>query len=169
MNAAAYALRFGATFLLLWLALEVLRASPIEPALLREMFLDVAASLLGLFGGQVDVAGRALVSADVHLRIVRGCEGAEALVLTAAAVLALPRVTQRERAVALACALLLGWLLCVVRLLLLFLTLQHWPEHWEPMHGLVSPLLPVLVLLLAFHSWTRRVASRAGETFHDDR
>ena len=167
MSATLYALRFASAFVLLWLGVEVLRASPLEPVLLRDAFLDVAAAALGLLGEQVHAVGRTLASSDVHLRIVRGCEGAEALVLIAAAVIALPALALRMRLLLLMLALLLGWALCVLRLLLLFLTLRYQPAQWELVHGLVAPLLPVLVILLAFDFWTRSIAERrAGALEH---
>lgn len=155
MTPGRYAVRFAAAFLLLWLAVEVLRASPLEPLLLRVAFLEIAATLLGLSGASVEVIGRALLSADAQLRIVRGCEGAESLALLTAAIVALPRDVVRRRIMLLVAGLLLGWALCILRLLLLFLTLQHSPAHWELVHGFIAPLLPLTVLVLAFHLLTR--------------
>jgi exosortase family protein XrtM len=107
---------------------------------------------------QVRCDDRSLVSVHARLRIVRGCEGTEILLLLAAAVFAYP-ASLRHRTTGLLIGAGLAWLLSAARLALLFWALRQSPGHWEALHGVVAPLLPVICVGLYFLYWSSTGAS----------
>lgn len=114
----------------------------------------------------VHLEGRSLVSSGSRLRITRGCEGVEMLMLLAAGILAFPAAAQ-HRAKGLVIGGALVYVLTVARLLLLHYTLQWSPGAWQALHGLILPLAPVILVALYFLHWSAAVsASRSDAVAH---
>lgn len=160
MSAASFAWRFALAFALLTLGVEVLRQSPLEPALLQYGFLQPAAALLNLLmpltaDPAVVAMDRALISASARLNVVRGCEGIETICLSIAALLAFP-ANPRSRALGLVLGIGLAWMLCVIRLSALHATLGNAVIWWPAIHGVIAPLLPVACVGVFIAWWMPR-------------
>lgn len=145
--------RFGLTFVVLFAlmagAFEATRGSVFECFVVDDMILIPTAAVINTVspGERVELMGRALVSGGGHwrLHVTRGCEGIELLLLLAAAIVALPASLHRKLRGLLVGSLLV-YLLTVGRLVLLDYTLRYAPAAWAAMHGLLMPLVPVIVL-----------------------
>ncbi|HKT73934.1 MAG TPA: hypothetical protein VJQ47_13665, partial [Steroidobacteraceae bacterium] len=147
--------------------LEALRGTLFENFLVERAICEPAALLLDvqLPHEGVRCTGRALASLHAQVRIVRGCEGTEILLLLVAAILAYgaplrPTVVGLLIGTALSCAS------GAARLTLLFWTLRFSRGSWEAVHGVVAPLLPVICVGLYFLHWlsaTGASSARAQE------
>lgn len=165
-------LRFGLTFLLLFAllagAFEASRGSVFERFVVEGLILAPTVGLINAITPRdpVRLAGRTLVSGTTKLHVTRGCEGIELLLLLFAAIAAFPAyVMQRVRG--LLFGSLLAYLLSIARLVALDFTLRYASGAWEAMHGLIMPLLPVIVMTLYFLRWSDsggsiQQADRAG-------
>ena len=157
--AKAALLRFGIRFLLLTLALlgalEAAHGTKLEALVVERAICQPSARFLGLLmpAEGVRCVNRSLVSQHVQLRIVRGCEGTETLLLLTAALLAYP-ASLKHRAVGVAVGAILSWILSVARLSFLFAALRYSASNWEAVHGTLASLLPVLVIGVYFLHWT---------------
>lgn len=158
MSPWAFAGRFLAGFAALSTLAELARLSPLEPVLLRMLLLEPAARLLNLVGSPAEVYGRSLVGENAQLNILRGCDGLETLTLSIAAIAAFP-VKGSSRLGPLVGAVLLGWVLCILRIAGLFWALRNVPLAWPAIHGALAPLLPVAVLSAFFAWWVRSRSS----------
>lgn len=153
-----FALVFALLFLLLASAFEAVRGTPAEESAVRAVLLQPTATLIDTLTPQerVVVIGRTLKCAQgPSLRVTRGCDGIEMLLLLTAAVLAYP-AAWRRRVAGLLLGLPLAGVLAVLRLLVLHYTLRYSPGAWNALHGLVLPLSPVLLLTAYFLRWTNR-------------
>ncbi len=96
---------------------------------------------------------RALESPYARLRVVRGCEGIETMLLLVAAVFAYP-ATLRRRGRGLLIGVALAWALSVARLVFLYGTLRVSPDLFAVTHGLIAPLAPLALIGLYFLAWS---------------
>jgi exosortase/archaeosortase family protein len=82
----------------------------------------------------------------------------EILALLVAAICAYP-ASRRQRTIGLLVGTVVVDLLSVGRLAVLHYTLKYYPGSWEAMHGLVAPLVPVVLLGLYFSRWLAWVSA----------
>jgi exosortase/archaeosortase family protein len=106
----------------------------------------------------VTLNGRTLSTDRSSLRITRGCEGIEILLMLAAGILAFP-ASWRHRIIGLAWGVLLSELLSVSRIVALHYTLRHHPQAWESLHGLILPLAPIALVGIFYLRWTSVISS----------
>ena len=160
----AFALKFVLLFSLLLAAFEASRGSAIERFLVEDCILKPTMALIHVLAPNepIQLLGRTISSPTSHLRVTRGCEGVEILLLLVAALAAFPASWKmRARGFAIGCAL--SYLLSVSRLIALHFTLRDWPSAWEALHGLILPLGPIVIVTLYFLHWsaTARAPSAA--------
>lgn len=163
-----FAARFIVGYALLMGAFEATRGTAFERAVVEQGLLRPTVAVLRILAPteQVELVGRTLTSPGSRLRVVRGCEGVETLLLLVCAILAYP-APWRARARGLVLGALLAYLLSVSRLIALHLTLRHAPDLWETMHGLILPLAPVALIGVYFLRWSDGVArSLAAPSAH---
>lgn len=152
-------LRFGIRFILgfaiLTGAFEASRGSAFETFLVEDLILTPTAHLIDLLtpNEHVELIGRTLNSAGSHLRITRGCEGTEMLLLLLSAILAFP-TTLEHRVRGLLWGASLVYALTIMRLMALHYILRYCPSTWEALHGLVMPLAPIVVIGMYFLRWS---------------
>lgn len=154
-----FAGRFLLVFVLLFVAFEGIRDSEGGRFAIEGLVLMPTVALANRLtpATPVTLQDRSLVSARARLRILRGCEGTETVFLLWAAVLSFParwprRLTALLAGTALAYALVLG------RLLALLYGLGASAGTFGIVHGLLAPLIPVLVLAAYFRHWARGAA-----------
>jgi exosortase family protein XrtM len=159
-TALNFVLRFTVLFGLLFAALEGSRGSHLETAVIDDLVLTPTAALINLLSPSeaVRVDGRSLTTAGSVLRITRGCEGTEMLLLLAAGILAFP-ATPRHRVRGFCIGIAIVYALTLLRLILLHFTLRYSPRAWDLLHGVVLPLGPVLLLALYFLHWSAQYAT----------
>ncbi len=154
-SSLGFAIRFVAGFAVLAGAFEASRGTAVERFLVEDVILAPTEHLINMVtpGDHVELVGRTLVSPGARLRVTRGCEGVEMLLMLVAAVLSFPvNWAQRTRGLALGTVLAYG--LSVARLMALYYTLRYAPDAWESLHGLVLPLAPIIVIALYFLRWS---------------
>ena len=161
-----FALRFLLIFAILTLAFEWSRGSAFERFVVEDLVLAPSARLIDLALPQdgVKLDGRVLSTPRSALRITRGCEGIEILLLLSAALLAYP-APWRHRLAGLAWGAVLAEVLSVARIIALHYSLLRYPLDWESLHGLILPLAPIAVVGIFFLRWTATAAGkrRAGD------
>lgn len=110
---------------------------------------EVSGAALRIAGFEVEVTDRLIRKASLRFKIVPGCDGAEAIALLAAAVMASP-VSLRSRL----WFTLIGTLGLLVinlgRIVILFAIGVHYPRLLEQMH---YDLWPGIIIVLVFSSW----------------
>jgi exosortase family protein XrtM len=101
---------------------------------------------------EVIAKGTRLLSENVRLNVMKGCEGTEAIFMLVAAILACVRCPLKS-----AIGLLLGTLLIFIvnqiRVLALFLIAAHRQEWFEITHGYIAPLIIVSTVAIYFFQW----------------
>jgi exosortase family protein XrtM len=154
-NPLSFAIRFVLAFVILTAAFEASRGSTFERFVIEESVLVPTASLVSAIspGVILDRTSRTIAKGTARLHVTRGCEGIEMLFLLAAAILAYP-TDLRRRTIGLLIGSVLVFALSVARLTALVFTLRYWPGGWEAMHGLLMPLVPVVVIAAYFLYWS---------------
>ena len=163
LRAAAFPIRFFVLFAVLACASEAVRGGPGETAWVQHLFLQPTAALINALepGEHAVVAGRAIASQTSMLRVTRGCEGTELLLLLFGAILAYPAgLLIKTRGLIAGVALAYG--LGIARLLALHYPLSSAPHAWDALHGLVLPALPLALIALYFMSWSAAAAATTG-------
>ncbi|MDH4393267.1 MAG: archaeosortase/exosortase family protein [Aquabacterium sp.] len=112
---------------------------------------------------EVQAVGPRLVSAEVRLNVLNGCEGTDVLFLLLAGIAVAP-VGLRRRLVGLAIGLPLVFALNQARLIALFHALRHDTALFGLLHGTVAPLLLVAAVGLFFAWWLGRAPVQARAT-----
>jgi exosortase family protein XrtM len=151
----AFGLRFALGFLILTAAFEASRGTSFERFVIEESVLLPTAKVVNTIspGVTLERARRTIISGTARLHVTRGCEGIEMLFLLAAAILAYP-ASLRRRTQGLLIGSVLAFTLSVGRLTALIFTLRYWPDGWEAMHGLLMPLVPIIVIAAYFLYWS---------------
>jgi exosortase family protein XrtM len=160
-----FASLFAGLFALQFTAFEASRGSHFEKIVIEDLALTPTAALINWLAPAeaVRVDGHSLTTSNSVLRITRGCEGVEMLLLLTAGILAFPAST-RHRARGFCIGLVIVYALTITRLVLLHFTLRYSPRAWDMLHGLVLPLGPVLLIALYFLHWSVAGAQIAQPT-----
>jgi exosortase family protein XrtM len=150
-----FAFLFAGIFALQFVSFEASRGTSFEKFVIDDLVLTPTAALINHFAPAEDlrVDGRRLVTRNSALRITRGCEGVEMLLLLIAGILDFP-ASARHRIRGLGGGLILIYILTLTRLALLHFTLRYSPRAWDLLHGLILPLGPVLLVALYFLHWS---------------
>jgi exosortase family protein XrtM len=154
-NLLRFAFLFAGLFALQFAAFEASRGSYFEKIVIEDLALTPTAALINWFAPAEDVRvdSRTLTTSNSALRITRGSEGVEMLLLLTAGILAFP-ASMRHRARGFCIGLVVVYALTIARLVLLHFTLRYSPRAWDMLHGLVLPLGPVLLIALYFLHWS---------------
>lgn len=154
-----FALRFFVSFALLVGGFEAARGTRFERFVIEDLVIRPAAAVIhGLTpGDRVWVQGRMLASAQASLLVTRGCEGVEIVALLLAAIVAYP-ASAKQRLLGALVGFMLAYVLSVGRLAALYYAFQYQPGSWEAVHGVIAPLVPVILVALFYSRWTVWVA-----------
>lgn len=147
-------------FLLLFWLLQSLYLGPAgrlpERWLVEGLTVPLAATLLNQLdaGLGVSAQGSALEATGGGLRVLRGCEGTDVMLIWVAALLVAP-LSWRSRGLGLLLGLPTLFLLNQLRLIALFFIFREHRPWFEAAHDLVLPLLMVGMTGLLFAGWLR--------------
>jgi exosortase family protein XrtM len=152
-----FAIKFVVLFALFMGTFEASRGTAAERFLVEDFILKPTTALIRVIDphDNVQLSGRTISSTSSKLRVTRGCEGVEILLLLAAAILAFP-ASWRSRAQGLGLGFLVAYALSVSRLIALHFTLRYLPNAWEALHGFALPLAPIFVTMMYFMAWSAR-------------
>lgn len=152
-------LRIGAFVLLLAgaaLGISLLVGQETAMRGLQDGLARVASSILNLFGGHTLVDGNTIHSERFSLSVVTACTGLFTTGVFVVAVLAFP-ARWRAKAIGVALGIASISVLNVVRLVSLFLIGVHAPAVFDRAHLLVWQSLLILLALLLWLAWARKV------------
>ena len=155
--AIGYVTIAGALFTLYCLPYRELGVSERWFRLYLSGYAQLAGAVLGLFEHGVSVSGTAILG-RYPLQIVKNCDAIEIEILLASAILAVPRVPLRKRAVAAALAVLSVIAVNVFRIVSLYFVGVYWPQAFERLHLEIWPLLLVAFASSEFLYVSRRLA-----------
>lgn len=155
------ALFLGAFALLQWGWTEA-RGSWIERLVVDRMTVRTAASLINAFDPTVAVqaVGSRLKAAGGGINILNGCEGIEVVFLLAGAMLAVP-MAWRARLLGIIVGSGVVFVLNQGRVIGLFYAFRSDRALFDTLHGVVAPLLMILVAGMFFVAWLDRHGSRS--------
>ena len=150
-----FAVRFIVVFAVLLGGFEALRGTTVERTLIEDGLLAPTTWIAQHLspGEPIRQVGRAIESPRSRLNVIRGCEGIETLLLLVAAVIAYP-ASWAARGKGLFVGGVLAYVLSVARLVALHMALRHSPQAWEALHGLVLPLVPIVLVSWYFLHWS---------------
>ncbi len=97
-------------------------------------------------------AGATLRSSQASIHVLYGCEGTDVLMLLASALLVAP-VAWRDRLLGLAARTVFVFAINQMRVLALFFSIWRYPAWFGPLHGLIAPLLVVVLVAVFFMVW----------------
>jgi exosortase/archaeosortase family protein len=156
-------LRFAAIFCGVSAALFAVYLQPLEGGWGRQVtaaylhaYAGVTAATLAIFEPGVRAEG-VFVNGRSSMAIARGCDGADVLILFAAAVCA-TRASWRRRAVGLLAGSALLTCANVARLCSLYVVNLRRPAWLVPIHHEVWPPIMLAIAAAAYALWLRRVA-----------
>jgi exosortase H (IPTLxxWG-CTERM-specific) len=151
--------KFGAVLLVLYavIALNQVNDAVIVP--FTEIVARGSAALLRGVEGGVDAQGTIMRSARFALDVRNGCNGVEATLLLAAAILAFP-ATLRSRLIGLVICSIAIELLNIVRLSSLFWLGEHYRQVFDLFHVAVWQSLIILAAISMFVLWSWKFAER---------
>jgi exosortase family protein XrtM len=158
------------TFLAVFFGLHRLYAwaegSSLERWVVETATVKMGAVLLNSLWPTLDVQalGSRLMSTQVRLNVLNGCEGVDVLFLLVAGLTVAP-VNSRWRLIGLMVGLPLVFVLNQIRLLALFHALRHDKALFSLLHGTVAPLLLVASVGLFFAWWLSRAPSHSAPSF----
>lgn len=154
---------FVAVFFGLQQAYALAAGTALERWVIEQATVQAGVDILNLLWPALDVhaAGSRLVSAQVRLNVLNGCEGTDLLFLLLAGIAVAP-VSLRWRLFGLTTGLPLVFVLNQARLIALFHALRHDPGLFGLLHGTVAPLLLVGAIGLFFAWWLGRAPAQAG-------
>lgn len=124
------------------------RGTAVERAVINEATVGTAVAIINAWTPDVQAraAGPRIKAPGGGINILNGCEGTEVLFLLVAALLAYP-MSWRWRAIGMVSGTALVFTLNQVRLLALFYTYRSDRALFDELHGLVMPLLLIVVTL----------------------
>lgn len=158
-----FGVRFVLCFGVLMGGFEASRGSTAERLVVENGILQPTVALIEVLdrNGDVHLDGRTIQSPTSRLRVTRGCEGIEVLLLLIAGLLAFP-AGWMARLRGLMVGAGIAYVLSVLRLLALHFTLRYSPQAWEALHGLILPLGPIVAISLYFLVWSGHVSAPAA-------
>lgn len=153
---------FIAVFLTLTALYAAAAGSAVERFVIERMTVQPAAWLLGWTAPDVQAAaiGSRLTAPGGGVNVLNGCEGADAMFLVLAGLLAAP-LSWRHRAVGLLLGLALTFAANQARVIGLFFAARETPQLFSLMHGVLAPLAMVLLVVAWFTWFMRRHAQGA--------
>jgi exosortase family protein XrtM len=157
-------LAFVLLFTAMYVALSQTWADGLSHWIIDLATVEPAAWIARHVTGQADIvaAGSHLTSPQASINVLYGCEGSDVLMLLASALLVAP-APWRDRLLGLAAGTAFVFALNQVRVLALYFTLRDHRAWFGLLHGLIAPLV-VVVLVAAFFLtwllWTARMPAR---------
>jgi exosortase/archaeosortase family protein len=161
-------LRRIALFILIFAALEfgwqAFRDSPAAHSLVEHAIVEPAAFVInGLSSANVRAVGTHLRSEGGSLNIANGCDGLELLFLSTAGFAVAP-VPWRSRIYGILLALPIIYALNQARILGLFFSLRNGGRWFDAFHGLLAPVIMVVIIVAYFQTWISRSRLDAVES-----
>ena len=153
-------IRFFMLFILFLLAGHILlqisyrKASPF---LVDSLHVGVSAHIVNIIssGEKVVAQNGKIVSQNSSMKIAKGCEGIEGILLIAAAVCAFP-AGMRKKAFGLLAGVILIYTLNLTRIVGLWFTLKYKPALFDIMHIYVGQTYIIFISVLFFMWWAVR-------------
>ena len=127
--------------------------------MIEKAFIDIATVRPSAFiinqlqsAERVHAQGHRLVSSQVKLSVLKGCEGTESLFLIIAAILAF-RSPWRHTLAGVALGTVVIYLANQARIVALYFALRHDRELFAALHGYIAPMLIIVVGCLFYLWW----------------
>lgn len=144
-----FALAFAILFFVLLSLYQALQGTPAYRYYLEEMIVRPAVALIRLVSENegVEAAGHRLVWEGHRLSVLSGCDGADAMLLLAAALLGSP-LPWRARLLGVLLGVTLVYALNLTRVAALYFTFRYDRGLFELVHGVLGPLAVICAVLL---------------------
>ncbi len=152
-----FLVRFGVALVVLYLLVVIPPSNTHVVVPFTERIVTVSAALLRALGEQAVTAGTVIRAGSFAVDVKNGCNGLEAAVILAAAVLAFP-ATLRQRLAGLAVGFAVIQILNLVRVVSLFWLGVHRPAVFELFHNAIWQTALILVAVSLFVYWSRNFA-----------
>ena len=149
-----YVAAFIAAFFVLQTLYQNCRGTLIEHILIDEMTVAPSGKLISWITPREGIAahGHTLMSKYAHLSVLSGCEGTEAMLMLAAAILVFPR-NRRSKILGIIGGNLLIYAINQIRIISLYYCLRLDRPLFDMLHGYIAPILVIGVAGLYFAYW----------------
>jgi exosortase family protein XrtM len=147
-----------AAFIIVFFTLQMLyqncRGTPIEHVMIDQMTVTPSAQLISWLTPQEGIVarGHSLISRHVHLSVQNGCEGTEAILMLASAILVFPRGWKSKLSGIVVGGLLI-YALNQARIVGLYYCLRFDRSLFELLHSYIAPTLVIAMTGLYFIYW----------------
>ena len=145
---------FIGAFFILQMLYQNCRGTPIEHVVIDQITVAPSAQLISWLTPQEGVMarGHSLISRYVHLSVLNGCEGTEAILMLASAILVFPR-SWKSKLSGIAVGGLLIYLINQARIVTLYYCLRFDRSMFELLHSYIAPTLVIAMTGLYFIYW----------------
>ena len=153
--------KFIAIFAITFFGLEGLyhgfRQSFVEPILIHKVTVIPSAWLLNLIDNSINVVASEakLISSQVKLSVLHGCEGFEVIMMLVAAIFA-AKASWGQKIWAALVGSVMVFMLNQVRIIVLFYAARDDKDLFNMIHGVAGPLVIVFLVGLFFYIWQQR-------------
>jgi exosortase/archaeosortase family protein len=156
-------LRFLVTLMLLQLAWHLARGTVVERAVIDDATVGTAVSVIHRIAPTIAIRGSGprITAPGGGVNVLNGCEGTEVLFLLFAALSAAP-LSARARVAGVVLGTLWVFALNQCRLIVLFFTYRDDRALFDQLHGVVAPMLLIVLVLAFFQGLSNWDARRAG-------
>lgn len=159
--------RFLLLFFVLLVLFEVpLLLQPVDDKLVKPFTRGIAVvsgAILNAIGHTNTVSGTTIAGSCFSVNINNGCNGLEATLFLAAAVLAFP-ATARQRLAAAGLGIVLIQAMNLVRVISLYLTGCYRRDWFDTMHLTIWQTIIFAIAIFYFAGWTRRTTANAPQS-----
>jgi len=167
MQAFRLLILFAAVFSVLQIGYQASRGTALEVATIDIATVRPSVWLINTLNAHehVQAQGSNLVSPQVRLSVLSGCEGIESMFLIIAAIAAF-RSAWRHKLVGLALGVPLIYMANQARIVGLYFALRHDRELFAALHGYIAPTLIIAVGCLFYLWWMQWVQSQPPALKH---
>ncbi len=129
---------------------------------------SISGAILDVFGEDVTIVNRKIVSARASIQIERGCDAIHPTILFVAAALALP-ASWRARALGIVIGTGILMVTNLFRIITLFYVQKHWRSAFDVMHVEVWQALFIFFAIVLWFVWANWALGSPPEPTHDTR
>jgi len=158
-------LLFLFVFLLLYTGFYFSRGTALEYFAINQLTVAPSTWFINIINGQ-EIAHQQqhlILSKKAELSILNGCEGFDVIFLMVAAIAAYP-LTWKRKLTGAVFGILLMYGLNQIRIVVLFFALQNNTKIFDNLHGIISPIIMIVIGCVFFYIFTRHANKTITKT-----
>lgn len=140
--------------------------TPFKTLLIDKFTVSASVFFINTFTNIQAIAdGAKIISSNIRLSVLNGCDGIDTMIILLSAVLAY-RTKYRAKLTGVIIGLLMLYSLNQIRIISLFIILPYNKPWFHAIHNYIGPTLIILLTLIYFYIWSRFANNRANAKPH---